>query len=1633
MNGIPGADVRANSNSHLAVALEMASRHNAMAGMGDKMTSVHLERLQDTVNVAFSNKSQGINVMVGLIRGSGLLESDTAVAKATVTDMLQTSPDVLAGVISNHQTSQAMATALNNLSKTVIDAEEPPSRVYSVIGDLSPRIADGQPRQLFWQQMFTAADSVPNSFLRDEAGNLEIQGLTQLFQRMAPELREGLVEHLDANHPLDPADLPAAGGPSWGMELHDRMSNLGIIADVRSLKPTAALDSTTQLLMAAENPNLPADALLQPMLHIAQDPAISQAVLPTLLSSANGALVLSRLAASSPELASHLAERLEQGEITGPAAKMLRSMAGVKTQVTERMDALVQGGLAGVVGPSGPLDVEGTITSETDLSRRMDKAGITDPVVRADVTTRWVGVVNASSHSALIMAENSPELITHLTPGHLNLFVEAHFADIERFASKVATNPHFRAEASAALQAPDATPEAYRSRVLMRAVTDLGTARDVIKGAVKPDGSNIKEVIERTIEDPQFLGGPDRAGAIKTLVEDLIALPAPAGQAAVDRLALVVGGISGASQDLKVVVGKVLIDAGRGDELSGISLLSTMKSNGFVPPVISIRMAEHMVGLSALTDFARHFPDLGDQLRDRWPVGAGAPPVPPELTLDRLGPDRVAPDQGLQKMVAAGRADQHAVDMMVYGLKGNPAAIGSTLAEVEKQVSEVVNKVPKPSMDEILASPVFKVLSTRTDTGASVWDRLAGVAGDLGRTGSSSELGDRAVAFVTKTRVNLVAQFVGSRSEGLAERAETMTSIWALCPGEATPGSEKYRMVSSLLETAGKTKNVTQAAQQLMMALQPLVGDPTGGQMVTETLKGFMGKSDMQAAAVFAGLSGHPELASAALDALNSLHSDGPRVGTALQREVSRFVCIEIGFPDKIAQGKLGRKADTTDKLMALADQILTTRMKQDPDIFSKDMARYMADGLAYPAPLAAKSATALFGKVVRSTPQMTEMRNGKSAQPWVSDTLSALTELDAGSLWGTLGGLGPTSPAVRAALVQLEEFGLAVPTNQGRVASGKRDHKYTLTGDGLAALSKDPLEGNIKRVVDGLITAFPGKTEDQVKAALLKGSATYDALIASIVPAPLDQKASDADKKAFQTAKDGAKTALRGLLLHDPTASVTVGESMRHTLDPLFGADSTDAAKAAVRSANRERLAASVTKAMPDEAAEMTRLWDDQPMFKWCPDLKTGFRGDRWTQAGTVMVGITNQILSGGTPSANHGTGWAIGAILGTIVGAGQAAVRATRNAMGAPEVPKSLNPMNLDTGTAELMAMVESDGITEVTLDFAAVPKDMHGAAAQFEVPIKVIESSVKAEAAADTPKKRAALGMLIATGLAEGGTDARTLVATPAHSDVMDKMGLSLDRLDRAEVRMRQLVDSDTSTSLDGARILKALSKEGFSLTEILVTSRSLEVRHPGTNWAQIELHQALFSVGPEELVAAALVGADVRARAPGADVGRIKQQLMTDMMMMGTQVSNHRAHPDFDNLTRVLNDPATAGPSDVKTKVDSLGLAIAPDMAAPIIANGMSIADILAGLGQAGKSSGHSSAPATTFVAPPRMAAAGPTVLPSVRSVVPPPPIPRAMPNYNAGQVEFTFPDGANGRNIAELAKTDVPTVLDWHIS
>jgi hypothetical protein len=377
----------------------------------------------------------------------------------------------------------------------------------------------------------------------------------------------------------------------------------------------------------------------------------------------------------------------------------------------------------------------------------------------------------------------------------------------------------------------------------------------------------------------------------------------------------------------------------------------------------------------------------------------------------------------------------------------------------------------------------------------------------------------------------------------------------------------------------------------------------------------------------------------------------------------------------------------------------------------------------------------------------------------------------------------------------------------------------------------------------------------------------------------------------------------------------------------------------------------------------------------------------------------------------------------------------------------------MNLDTGTAELMAMVDRDGITAETLDFAAVPKDMHGAAAQFEVPIKVIESSVKAEAAANTPKKRAALGMLIATGLAEGGADARTLVATLAHPDVMDTMGLSLDRLDRAEVRMRQLVDSNASKSLDGLRILKALSKEGFSLTEILVTSRSLEVRHPGTSWAQNDLHQTLFSVGPEELVSAALVGADVRARVPGPDVGRIKQQLMTDMMMMGTQVSNHRNHQDFKDLTGVLNDPATAGPSEVKTKVDSLGLAITPDVAAPIIASGMPIADILAGLARSttpyGGVSGHRPPPPATavlssgsasspvrstfpppppppsglgapFGAPPPMAAASPTVLSSVRAAVPLPPVSGAIRDHDAGVMSINIdPEWGDGSNIAHL--------------
>ena len=1263
MNEIPDSDIEANSNEPLAIALETASRLNGMAGMGDKMTSVHVGRLTDAINVAFSNnQAKGVDVMVGLIRGSGLLESETAVAKATVTDMLQTSPDVLAGVISSHQTPQAMATALNNLSKTVAEAAEPPSRVYSVIGDLSPRIPDGQARGLFWQQMFTAADQNPDvSFiLRDGTGALEIQGVTQLFQRMAPEPRDGLVAHLDTHHPLEPSNLPAEGGRSWGTELHGRLNDLGIGVDVRSLRPTGDLDSTTQLLMAAENPNLPADALLQPMLHIAKNAEISNAVLPTLMSSAKGALALRNLTAISPELAEALATRLTEGEIKGSSAQMLRSIPAVKSAVIHQLD---------------PSD-QSSFANSSDLG----------------ATTRWVEAINAKPHAALIMAENSPDLIPHLTTNNLALFVDSHSADIERFASKVANNPHFIAQATTALKSDDDTPEAYRSRVLMRAVTELETARDVIKGAVTPNGANVKEVIERTIGDPQFLAGPDRAGAIKTLVSALIELPAPAGRAAVDELARVTGG-SAAPKDLTIVVGKVLIDEGRGDALSGMSLLNTMKSNGFVPSVVSIEMAHKMTDFKPmLVDFAHQFPDLGDQLRERWPVSVGAPAVPAEL-----GADRVPPDQGLQTMLQSGVLDQHSVDMMAFNLTGNPAAIGSTLAEVEKQVRAVVNGVPQPSIAKILETPVFKVLGAPTNTGASVWDRL------IGGVGMPPDLGARAVVFMTQTRAQLGDQFVDEVEGGLGDRAATMKSLWALCPGQVIPASETRRWISALLETVGKTGNVPQAASELMGALAPLVLDDIGHTMVTETLKAFMGKSDMQAAAGFAGLSDNKDLASAALDALKVLHPNGPQAGTALEGAVSRFVRTEI------TEGTWGAATNgTTGKLHAL------------------------------------------FGEIVRTT----------SVQPWVHEILSSVDD------------------------------------------------------------------------------------------------ATCDALIASIVQTP---------------DVTGANAALSGLL--------------------DGGSDE-----------NRIRLASSVMKAMPQETEKMTQRWDAQPLFQWCPELKTGLQQSREDHA----VDMARWMVSGGS----------LEPLLTPRLG------MLDRSKVAS---------LDLDVGVTELMTQVDRHGITPATLRFATVPGEMHASAPKFDVPRKIIESSLRAADPADTPKKRAALGMLLATALAEGGTDDRDLVTD--HSNVMASVGLSVARLGEAQTQMQHLVNSNS----DGNHILRTLSKEGFSLTEILVMSRVVTGSH-----------QTLLSVGVEKWVDAALVGADVRSRETGADMALIKQQLMTDMMMLGTQADNSLSHPDFNALIGVLNDPKTAGPSGVKTKFDALGRAITPEVAAAVISNGMDITDILGSL-------------------------------------------------------------------------------------
>jgi hypothetical protein len=106
-------------------------------------------------------------------------------------------------------------------------------------------------------------------------------------------------------------------------------------------------------MVAAENPNLSADTLTVPLLHVAQDPALSQQVLPSLMSSGVAMATLTRVITNSPELAGHIADRIRAGNLVGPAAKGLQSIPAVRSQLVHQFDQAIMTDVLELPLPSG--------------------------------------------------------------------------------------------------------------------------------------------------------------------------------------------------------------------------------------------------------------------------------------------------------------------------------------------------------------------------------------------------------------------------------------------------------------------------------------------------------------------------------------------------------------------------------------------------------------------------------------------------------------------------------------------------------------------------------------------------------------------------------------------------------------------------------------------------------------------------------------------------------------------------------------------------------------------------------------------------------------------------------------------------------------------------------------------------------------------------------------------------------------------------------------------------------------------------------------------------------------------------------------------------------------------------------
>ncbi|NBV83144.1 hypothetical protein EBR57_03360, partial [bacterium] len=1481
------------NTAHFAKAFEVAARNNALAGKGDTLTTQHLENLTAAITNVFQDKAQGVNVLVGLVRGSEVMESQTPVAKATVLNMLQMTPEIAAGVISDHSKPGGMAAALNNLCKTLVDEGESPSRAYAVVGELSPRMPGGDPQ--FWEKMFAASDVGDpdgNALIVRDGPNLNVPALTQLFQRCGPSVRDGLVAYLDRQYPGGPTDLAMDGGPSWGVLLYDRLNGMTAGVDVRSLRPDGSLDSTTQLLLASENPKLDSDALLPAITHIAADPDLSSTVLPALLASGPSFITMSRLAAANPELCAQLAERLENGDVTGPAAKLVRSLPGVKTQMLQRMDDIISESMGVINGPKGPLDLSGSISSETELNMRMDQVGIPalapDRTVHPDrerITQQWIDAINATPAIAMTMAEMRPELIRHLNHPNLEQFMDAHFSDIEHLRDRVQSNPNFRAVAVEALRTQDS-----RARIAVRAITDPVIARGIVNESVLPGGRNVAEILRQTMLDPQFLQGAHRGTVMTDILTDLMQLPDPMAQRNVSQeLAVIASGRTSLGDSVpkewQIVAGNAMVAAGQGDTLSGMALLGTIKSNGNVPP-LSSNMAGNLIDMAdsdrLLTDFSTYFPDLAASMARQWPVAAI--PLPDALRPDnRLVGDRPVgeADPGFAAMLATGAVpDQMRVDLMFARMAGNPAVIGQTVADVH---AAVTGAMANPSLGDILATPVFQVLSHTPKGAQSIWDRLTTVAGQLDVSGSS-DLADRSLYLIKETRTQLVAKFEANPGDDLVTRARQMKTLWELSSSTSGGTPERERLVASFLQSVhdlesskpktlmgrasdalwGKEKSTQYSAEQLMTALSQVAGDDIGSDMLATVVKTFMSKSDEQSASIVAGLATTPALTSVVLSTVEALHPEGPTPGTRLHHVVSEYVREQIGYPDDMASGKLVTRANDKDdakvitkSLKNLTPKILAARVfhgdKLFTDQYSDELTRFLVGGLA-----SADSkgvARELFADMVRMIPAGAERRDGKTLAPWMGRVLDSTMEKSF-SVLGNSTGLAPST--LTATLNQMEQDGLVVRVTPAHDPDKKirQEPHYRLAGD----------------VIQGHGRPFSAEV-DAVVGALSAGVSEHDELIKALV------KPSTTDP----AENDKTRQILLGLLNIETLGVVNAlgknATKLAYWMGSKMGvSDARPNLTPPAWTASREALENSIKRALPSEAAALTRDLSELPMYKWCPDMKDGFQGGPAGILKSVGIGTAGLIMGGGTVYGG------VGGLLGLMFGAGRSLVRAGMEAAGMEVAPDKPFELNLDPGTDILLEKIEADGISDDVLEHAAAPiTSIHSFFGGSKTPLALIESALTHERPDLSNRQQAALGMMVAYGLAEGGKAARERVEEDLRTDAkVTPMGIQLDRLDRADVRMRELMQSDPGTrqgkGLDAARVVNALASEGFSLTDILVTARSIEVEGKDKQGEASRIHSELLGLGSDILAEAAMTGAEVRARRVGVDVAVVKQELV-----------------------------------------------------------------------------------------------------------------------------------------------------------